>query len=123
MLKKLYLLLFAVAGLGSMPGIAQAADCSMEPTVQSLQACVQHGADMGAIDNGGIATSLLAQLHSAELVLARDNPHARWTTINVLGAFIGEVEAQAGKHIDAEHAKHIVMHAQMVIDALRTGAT
>jgi hypothetical protein len=35
-----------------------------------------------------------------------------------LQAFIQNVEAQAGKHIVAEHAGHLVEHATMVIAAL-----
>jgi hypothetical protein len=110
-----------VGSFGSMPAFAQTMDCpgGMQPTVQSLQQCVQHAADMRMIDNAGVASSLLTKLHAAELTLNRNNPNAAWTAINLLGAFIGEVEAQAGKHIDAEHAHHMAMHAQMVIDALR----
>jgi hypothetical protein len=121
MLRSLWIALafIAICTFGSMPVTAQADDCSMAPTVQSLQQCVQHAADMGMIDNAGVASSLLSKLRSVELALARSNPDAAWTAINVLGAFIGEVEAQAGKHIDAEHAHHMAMHAQMVIDAVR----
>jgi hypothetical protein len=119
---RIALAFIAICSFGSMPVTAQADDCSMAPTVQSLQQCVQHAADMGMIDNAGVAASLLTKLRSVELTLARNNPNAAWTAINVLGAFIGEVEAQAGKHIDAGHAHHMAMHAQMVIDALRAGS-
>lgn len=123
MLKRWCLALVAIGSLGSIPVMAQATDCSMAPTVQSLQACVQHAADTGVIDNDGVARSLLVKLHSVELTLSRDNPGAAWTAVNILGAFIGEVEVQSGKHIEAEHAQHMAMHAQMVIDALRATAT
>jgi hypothetical protein len=117
------LALVALGGFSLTPAMAQAMDCpGMEPTIESLQACVQHAADSGAIDNAGVARSLLAKLHSAELAAVRDNPNAYWTAINVLGAFIGEAEAQSGKHIDAQHAEHMAMHARMVIDALRAAA-
>ncbi len=36
-------------------------------------------------------------------------------------AFIHEVQAQVGKHIEQEHAEHLVMHAQVVIQALKKG--
>lgn len=123
MLRKWCLSLIAVAGIGSIPVVAEASDCPMAPTVQSLQDCVQQAADTGVIDNSGVASSLLGKLRTAELTLSRDNPDAAWTAVNVLSAFIGEVEAQSGKHIDAEHAKHMVMHAQMVIEALRSATT
>jgi hypothetical protein len=123
MLKSFWIALaFIAAGsFGSTPALADSMDCpgGMQPTVQSLQQCVQHAADTGMIDNAGVASSLLGKLHAAELVLRQNNPNAAWTAINILGAFIGEVEAQAGKHIDAGHAHHMAMHAQMVIDALR----
>lgn len=38
--------------------------------------------------------------------------------IDILQAFVQEVEAQAGAHIDADHAMHMVQHAGMVIAAL-----
>jgi len=112
------LAIIAVAGFATIPMIAAGMDCSMEPTVQSLEDCVQHAAEMGHIDNVGVAKSLLSKLHSAEVVRAHDGP-AYWTTINILRAFIGEVQAQSGKHIDAEHAHHMELHAQMIIDALQ----
>ena len=37
---------------------------------------------------------------------------------NLLHAFINEVNAQAGKHIVADHAIHLVDHAGNVITAL-----
>jgi hypothetical protein len=36
----------------------------------------------------------------------------------LLEAFVREVRAQAGKHILQEHAQHLLLHAQMVIQAL-----
>jgi hypothetical protein len=36
----------------------------------------------------------------------------------LLESFVNEVEAQAGQHIGAMHAAHMVMHAGMVIAAL-----
>lgn len=123
MLRSWCVALIAAVSLGSMPAVAQQMDCPMAPTVQSLQDCVEHAAEMGAIDDAGVANSLLVKLRSAENALARDSRNAYWTTINVLGAFIGEVQAQAGKHIDAHHAEHMVMHARMVIAALQAAAS
>src|SRR6478752_782059 len=84
---------------------AQAMDaCQHEATVQSLQACVQHARSQGFIDNGGVARSLLAKLDAAQAALARGQ---RPLAVNALEAFIHEVDAQAGKHILAEHAAHL----------------
>ncbi|HMN31095.1 MAG TPA: hypothetical protein PKE45_23275 [Caldilineaceae bacterium] len=84
-------------------------------TVASLRACVLHAAEMGHIDNRGVTNSLLAKLDAAQRALDRGQAAV---AIATLQAFINEVEAQAGKHIDAEHAAHMVMHANEVITAL-----
>jgi len=98
---------------------AQASDeCVHEPTISSLTACVQHAAAEGFIDNQGVTNSLLAKLDAAQAAQDRGQTG---TAINLLGAFIHEVQAQAGKHIEATHAEHMVMHAQMVIQALKNG--
>lgn len=85
------------------------------PTLSALQACVTHAAEMGHIDNQGIAKSLLAKLTAAQSALNRGQADV---AVSELEAFIHEVEAQAGKHIDAMHADHMRMHAQEVIQAL-----
>jgi hypothetical protein len=103
------------------PGMARAQtsdDCVHAPTIESLQMCVEHAASQGFIDNKGVTHSLLAKLDAAQ---AAEAGGQAGTAINLLGAFIHEVQAQAGKHIDQTHAQHLVMHAQMVIDALKNG--
>ena len=94
---------------------ALAHDCSHDGTVQALRECVEHAAAEGHIDNPGITRSLLAKLDAAEAAIDRGQSSA---AINKLEAFIREVEAQAGKHIVAEHAQHLVEHAELVIQAL-----
>jgi hypothetical protein len=112
--------LIASLGCLALPTMAKATDCpgGMQPTVQSLRACVQHAADMGMIDSAGVAQSLLAKLDAAQAALDGGGAHAEGTAVNLLEAFISAVRAQSGKHIDAAHAEHMVMHARMVIDAL-----
>jgi hypothetical protein len=90
-------------------------ECVHAPTIASLEACVEHAAQQRFIDNQGITHSLLAKLDAAQAALDRGQASV---TINQLQAFIHEIQAQAGKHIVQEHAKHLVMHAQMVIQAL-----
>lgn len=98
---------------------AQASDgCVHQPTISSLKACVQHAAAEGFIDNQGVANSLLAKLDAAQAALDQGQTSV---AINQLDAFIREVQAQAGKHIDPMHAQHMVMHAHMVIKALENG--
>ena len=84
-------------------------------TIASLHHCVMHASEMGHITNKGVANSLLAKLDAAQASLDRGNTSA---AVNQLNAFINEVNAQAGKKIDAEHAGHLKMHAEHVIAAL-----
>jgi hypothetical protein len=84
-------------------------------TIASLQECVNHAYHMGHITNKGVTNSLLAELAAAQ---AAQDRGATGAAINQLGAFINEVNAQAGKHIASEHAGHLAEHAQNVIAAL-----
>ena len=117
----LALVLFVpLVGVGLLaPGTARAQtsdDCVHAPTISSLRTCVQHAAGQGFIDNQGVTNSLLAKLDAAQAAQDRGQTSV---VINQLDAFIHEVQAQAGKHIDPMHAQHLVMHAQMVIQALK----
>jgi hypothetical protein len=70
---------------------------------------------MGFIDNQGVARSLLAKLDAAAAAAERGQP---MVAVQAVQAFANEVTAQAGKHIEAEHADHMLTHAQVVIQAL-----
>ena len=103
------------------PGAARAQttdDCVHAPTIDSLETCVEHAASQGFITNQGVAHSLLAKLDAAEEALEHGHTSQ---AISKLRAFIHEVQAQAGRHIDPKHAQHMVMHAQLVIQALTNG--
>lgn len=101
-------------------GVVRGADAASMPdctgaTIAALSTCVTHAAEMGVITNQGIATSLQAKLASAQAALDRGQTT---TAVRLLHAFIHEVQGQSGKHIEAEHATHMIEHAQMVIEAL-----
>ncbi len=117
---KKVIILLAVIVLSAFAGAAAPAhaqdSCSHEPTVLSLRECVQHAAMEGHIDNAYLVQSLFAKLDAAQAALDRGQPAV---AAQILQAFIYEVQAQAGVHIDAEHAAHMVMHAQEVIAALQ----
>ncbi len=105
-----------VSLLAALPALAEETMPCDQTTVQSLTDCVQHAADMGHIDNAGLVTSLLAKTSAAQAAVDRgDNA----TAVQILQAFILQVQAQAGQHIDAAHAAHMVTHAQNVIAMLR----
>ena len=102
----------AVAG----PAVAQEMSmCPHEETIQSLRDCVLHAKEQAHIDSQGVTQSLLAKLDAAARAQERDQPAV---AINILEAFVSELDAQAGQHIVTPHAGHLEMHAQMVIDAL-----
>jgi hypothetical protein len=110
-------LLVAVAALG-LPAAAQASeghDCAHAPTVASLRTCVAHAAEAGHILRPQFGTALLAELDAAQAAIERGQTG---TGVLILKAFIRTVEAQAGKLIHAEHAAHMIAHAQEVIAAL-----
>lgn len=86
-----------------------------EHTIQGLHHCVAHAAQKGHIDNQGVAKSLLAKVDAAQAAFDRGQTQVAVATLE---AFVHEVEAQTGKHLLAEHATHMIMHAEHVIHAL-----
>ena len=84
-------------------------------TIASLRECVTHALSDGHITNQGVANSLFAKLDAAQAASDRGQVSV---AVNKLGSFINEVLAQAGKHIHAEHALHMIEHTQRIITAL-----
>jgi hypothetical protein len=99
------------------PKLALAAEeCTHDQaTIGALHACVVHAADEGHINNPGVAKSLLAKLDAAQSALDRCQSDV---AVHNLQAFQHEVKSQSGKHIVAEHAEHLLMHAQHIIEAI-----
>jgi hypothetical protein len=89
--------------------------CDLTPTIEALHHCVTHAATAGHIDNPGVANSLLKKLDAAQAALNRGRSAV---AVNNLQAFVHAVAAQTGKHIAADHAAHMIRHAEAVIDAL-----
>lgn len=86
-------------------------DCNVV-TVISLHHCIQHAIEMGHVSNAGVANSLLRKVDAA---LAAEDRGNTSVAVRILEAFINEVEAQAGIHIDSTHADHMITHATNVI--------
>lgn len=84
-------------------------------TVEALRTCVEHAIQDGHIDDPEVAQGLLDKLDAAQEAVDRGRNDV---AVNVLIAFVNEVEAQAGKSIAEPHASHLVEHAQIVIEAL-----
>jgi hypothetical protein len=106
------LTLMAAAQAMAQEGAACAHD---DATVEALRECVVHAIAQGHISNAGVAQGLLAKLDAAQDAVDRGQDDV---AVNILMAFIDQVEAQAGKSILEPHASHLVEHAQSVIDAL-----
>ena len=66
----------------------------------------------GAINDRGIANSLLAKLDAAAAARARGSCE---TADNIYQAFINELQAQSGKHVDATAAAIMITDAQYLI--------
>jgi hypothetical protein len=72
-----------------------------------------HGAvASGAIDNAGVAISLLAKLNAAKAARAGGDCA---TAASVYQAFINEVNAQSGQHVAAATAAQLVSEAQFLV--------
>ena len=84
-------------------------------TFDTLRATVQRFADEGAIDEPGIAASLIAQIDAAQKQAA--SGRAR-TAASVLDAFIREVRAQRGGHVSVHAADVLVADAGYVKGSL-----
>jgi hypothetical protein len=119
-MKKLLPILAVAAVLLLMAAPAFAADsptCNHDGrTIASLHDCVLHAYDEGHITGRGVRDSLLAKLDVAQSAQDRGNIRA---AVIMLRAFIREVNAQAGRRIDGEHALHLADHANNVIRDLR----
>ena len=85
-------------------------------TVESLHHCVMHAYEMGHITSAGTEKSLLAKLDAAQAALDRGQTKV---ALNLLNAFVEQVNEEAGLTIHEEHAMHLVMHAENVMAALR----
>ena len=90
----------------------------VEATIADL-ICAKHRLyDMGWIYGPGaqgIVNSLDAKLEAAQRADERGQRH---TAVNILNAFVHEVEAQTGKHITAEAAAILIRGAQYVTNRL-----
>jgi hypothetical protein len=81
-------------------------------TPESIQADVTGSLASGAIDNAGVANSLLAKLSAAADARSRGQCA---TAANVYGSFINDLSAQSGKHVVAATATQLTAEAQFLI--------
>jgi len=81
-------------------------------TVASMQSSLNRLYKEGQIDNAGIYKGLSQKLNAAQMLL---NKGQKAAAINILEAFIKEVTAQSGNHIDEDAADMLIADAQWVI--------
>jgi HYR domain len=112
----------ACNGLGETSAVTQASPGDLSTVVGQLLAA-------GCIDNAGIANALTAKLAAAQSAISAGNLK---TAINILSAFIHQVQAQSGKHILAsctlagvtfDPAAVLIADARSIIDSLTMTAT
>jgi hypothetical protein len=108
--------------LGETSAVTQANPNDLSTVVGQLLAA-------GCIDNAGIANALTAKLAAAQSAITAGNLK---TAINILSAFIHQVQAQSGKHILAsctlagvtfDPAAVLIADARSIIDSLTMTAT
>jgi hypothetical protein len=87
-------------------------------TLDTLPMCITNHWKLGEISNHGVYNSLLAKANAA--IAAKDRGQVK-TSINILNAFINQVNALAGKKIADTAANHMIMHAQTAIQVLQQG--
>ena len=111
------LTLMAVSLMVAAPALAHDGDeCAHNvATVAALRDCVEHAIHHGHITDAEVAQGLLDKLDAAQAAVDRGRNDV---AVNVLMAFVNEVEAQAGKSILEPHASHLIEHAEIVIAAL-----
>ena len=81
-------------------------------TPESIKADVESALASGAINNVGVADSLLAKLNAAEDARSRG---LCATAANVYEAFINQVSAQSGQHVQATTAAQLIGEAKFLI--------
>lgn len=85
-------------------------------SLRSLLTEIDETYSLGWITNRGIQNSFTAKLRTALNALERGNIA---TATNVLGAFIHEVEAQAGKHLSPQAVVLLKVNTQYLIDRIQ----
>lgn len=101
----------AVSALTAFP-VAAIAFQPAPITPDSIKADVEGALSSGAIDNGGVANSLLAKLAAAEDARTRGDCG---TPANIYQAFINEANAQSGRHLQAATAAQLISEAKFLI--------
>lgn len=85
-------------------------------TSGELKTGIQIAFDLTWIDSDGVLNSLIQELENADSALARGQTNS---AVNELQAFINEVEAQKGRHINKEAAEILADDARTLINGIK----
>jgi len=85
-------------------------------TPEGIKTCLRSAFNLNWIDNKGILNSLTKKMENADAAYKRGQTG---TAINILQAFINEVEAQKGKHIASTAADILIDDANSLIQQLQ----
>lgn len=94
---------------------SQSVTFSVTATLPSLFTGINRLYDEGKIDSAGVRTSLTQKLMAVQSSLDRGNTKA---ALQALLAFINEVQAQSGKHIQPEAASWLLADANWIINQI-----
>jgi hypothetical protein len=103
---------FSTGSISSATYVGALAFEGVAITPESIKTDVRNAATSGAISNGGVATSLLAELTQAQAARSRGQCGV---AANLYRAFINEVTAQSGKAIALATATQLISEAQFLI--------
>jgi hypothetical protein len=104
---------FSVNGVDNLNNTGtQTVTFSVVVTADSIKGDVTQFLQNGAIDNSGVANSLLSTLSAAASARGRG---ACSTSANIYQAFINELQALSGKHVSASAAAIMIADAQYLI--------
>ena len=90
-------------------------DLRGSPTTTSISNEINQLLIAGCIDNAGVANSFTSKLSADQKAIDAGNFK---TAINILGAFINELEAQSGKHVCTAGATALTKDTQSLINSL-----
>ena len=112
---------------GAITSIALPNNAPISTTLVCLANPIEFLADLSDLVTSldipnGLAASLTAKLANADNVLADSNPNNDQAAINILEAFIDQINALRGKKITDDNADALIAVAQQIIDFLQNNS-
>jgi hypothetical protein len=89
-----------------------------EVTIEDLIAYINEAYKTGSVNNKGIANSLISKLETARAQLDKGKSKQ---AINALEAFLNELEAQRGKHVNIDAYEYLRENVMSIIEQISGG--